>query len=102
MLARVIPGCSTLLAPFDDVTGGKQSSDRITWTDALREAFKHAQTSLQTNKSITLPRPNDDLWLVTDGSVKQCGVGATLYVMRNGKLKLAGFFSAKIRGRQIS
>ena len=29
MLARVIPGCSTLLAPFDDVTGGKQSSDRI-------------------------------------------------------------------------
>ena len=102
MLARVIPGCSTLLAPFDDVTGGKQSSDRITWTDALREAFKHAQTSLQTNKSITLPRPNDESWLVTDGSVKQCGVGATLYVMRNGKLKLAGFFSAKLRGRQIS
>ena len=102
MLARVIPGCSTLLAPFDDVTGGKQSSDRITWTDALRQAFKHAQTSLQTNKSIILPRPNDELWLVTDGSVKQCGVGATLYVMRNGKLKLAGFFSAKLRGRQIS
>ena len=39
---------------------------------------------------------------MTDGSVKQCGVGATLYVMRNGKLKLAGFFSAKLRGRQIS
>ena len=74
----------------------------FTWTDALREAFKHAQTSLQTNKSITLPRPNDELWLVTDGSVKQCGVGATLYVMRNGKVKLAGFFSAKLRGRQIS
>ena len=101
MLAHVIPGCSALLAPFDDVTGGKQSSDRITWTDALREAFKHAQTS-QTNKSITLPRPNDELWLVTDGSVKQCGVGATLYVMRNGELKLAGLFSAKLRGRQIS
>ena len=78
------------------------SSDRITWTDALREAFKHAQTSLQTNKSITLPRPNDELWLVTYGSVKQCGVGATLHVMRNGKLKLAGFFSAKLRGRQLS
>ena len=102
MLARVIPGCSALLASFDDVTGGNQSSDRITCTDALREAFKHAQTSLQTNKSITLPRPNDELWLVTDGSVKQCGVGAMLYVMRNGKVKLAGFFSAKLRGRQIS
>ena len=54
------------------------------------------------NQSITLPRPNDELWLVTDGSVKQCGVGATLYVMRNGKLKRAGLFSAKLRGRQIS
>ena len=102
MLARVIPGCSALLAPLDDITGGKQSSDRITWTDVLREAFKYAQTSLQTNKSITLSRPNAELWIVTDGSVKQCGLGATLYVMRNGKLKLAGFFSAKLRGRQIA
>ena len=39
---------------------------------------------------------------MTDGSVKQCGLGATLYLMRNGKLKLAGFFSAKLRGRQIA
>ena len=102
MLARVLPGCSALLAPFDELTGGKPSSERITWTDALRESFKHAQNSLQTNKSITLPRPNDELWIVTDGSVKQYGLGATLYVMRKGKLKLAGFFSAKLRGRQIS
>ena len=101
MLARVIPGCSALLAPFDSVTGGRQSSEHIVWNDSLQEAFKRAKDKLQTRKTITLPRSTDELWLVTDGSVKQCGVGATLYVMRNDTLKLAGFFSAKLRGRQI-
>ena len=36
MLARVIPGCSALLAPFDNATGGRQSSEHIVWTDSLR------------------------------------------------------------------
>ena len=101
MLARVVPGCSALLAPFDSVTGGRQSSEHIEWNDSLQEAFKRAKDKLQTRKTITLPRSTDELWLVTDGSVKQCGLGATLYVMRNNTLKLAGFFSAKLRGRQI-
>ena len=101
MLARVVPGCSALLAPFDSVTGGRQSSEHIEWNDSLQEAFKRAKDKLQTRKTITLPRSTDELWLVTDGSVKQCGLGATLYVMRNDTLKLAGFFSAKLRGRQI-
>ena len=101
MLARVVPGCSALLAPFDSVTGGRQSSEHIEWNDSLQEAYKRAKDKLQTRKTITLPRSTDELWLVTDGSVKQCGLGATLYVMRNNTLKLAGFFSAKLRGRQI-
>ena len=101
MLARVIPGCSASLAPFDSVTGGRQSSEHFEWNDSLQEAFKRAKDKLQTRKTITLPRSTDELWLVTDGSVKQCGLGATLYVMRNDTLKLAGFFSAKLRGRQI-
>ena len=53
MLARVIPGCSALLAPFDNATGDRQSSEHIVWTDSLRKAFKHAQDSLHTNKAIT-------------------------------------------------
>ena len=101
MLARVVPGCSALLAPFDSVTGGRQSSEHIELTDSLREAFKRAKDKLHSRKTITLPRSTDELWLVTDGSVKECGLGATLYVMRNDTLKLAGFFSAKLRGRQI-
>ena len=101
MLARVVPGCSALLAPFDSVTGGLQSSEHIECTDSLREAFKRAKDKLHSRKTITLPRSTDELWLVTDGSIKECGLGATLYVMRSDTLKLAGFFSAKLRGRQI-
>ena len=42
------------------------------------------------------------MWIITDGAVKTPGIGATLYVTRNNKLQLAGFFSAKLRGRQIT
>ena len=65
-------------------------------------AFAAAQTALSTNCQITLPRPTDHLWIVTDGAVNKPGIGATLYVTRSGKLHLAGFFSAKLRGRQVS
>ena len=101
MLDRVVHGCSSLLAPFDSVTFGRQSSEHIEWTDSLLEAFKRAKDKLHSRKNITLPRSTDELWLVTDGSVKECGLGATVYMMRNDTLKLAGFFSAKLRGRQI-
>ena len=37
---------------------------------------------------------------MTDGSVKNRGIAATLYVHRSGQLLLAGFFSAKLRRHQ--
>ena len=39
---------------------------------------------------------------MTDGAVRNHGIGATLYVNRSGKTKLAGFFSAKLQKRQTS
>ncbi|XP_060598210.1 uncharacterized protein LOC132751998 [Ruditapes philippinarum] len=64
--------------------------------------FKNTQSALNSNKSIVLPRPTDQLWIVTDGSVKKRGIGATLYVTWHGKLLLAGFFSAKLRKHQVT
>ncbi|XP_070548521.1 uncharacterized protein [Ptychodera flava] len=102
VLARVIPNCAVLLTALEAAAAGKQSSDRIEWTDSLREAFRTAQSALSTNRSITLPRPSDQLWIITDGAVKDCGIGATLYVSRGDKLHVAGFFSAKLRSRQVT
>lgn len=47
VLSRVLPGCSSLLAPLDNVTAGRQSQEAIAWTDEL-----------STCRTITLPRPN--------------------------------------------
>ena len=37
-----------------------------------------------------------------DGALRKPGIGATLYVIRNDKLRLAGFFSAKLQGSQLT
>ena len=34
--------------------------------------------------------------------MKQCGIGATLYILRDDKLKLAGFLNAKLKKYQVS
>jgi hypothetical protein len=102
VLARVLPGCASILSPLDDAMAGRQSQDKLAWTDELRAAFSRAQESLASNKTIILPKPEDQMWIVTDGSVKQRGIGATLYITRDDKPRIAGFFSAKLRKHQVT
>jgi hypothetical protein len=56
------------------------------------------------NKTIVLPITSDELCIVADGSVSKHGLGATctMYANREGKLNLAGFFSAKLRKQQVT
>lgn len=102
VLSRVIPRCSSYLTPLDAVTAGRPSQESISWTDDLRTAFRSAQNALSSALTITLPRPEDQLWIVTDGAVRDPGKGATLYVTRSDKLHVSGFFSAKLRGSQTT
>ena len=101
-LSRVIPGCASILSPLDDAVAGCESLSKISWTEDLCAHFERAQKFLASSKVITLPRPSDQLWIVTDGAVKNHGVGATLYITRGSKVYLSGFFSAKLRGRQMT
>ena len=102
VLGRVIPQCSKVLAPLESCIAGRKSQYVLHWSDNTREAFRVAQNTLSTNISITLPRPSDQLWIVTDGSVILHGIGSTLYVSRNGQTRLAGFFSAKLKKHQVT
>ena len=102
ILSRVISRCSSYLTPLDALTAGGPSQDAISWTNDLRTAFHSAQTALSTALTITLPRPEDQLWIVTDGAVRDPGIGATLYVTRRDKLHVSGFFSAKLPGSQTT
>ena len=101
VLGRVIRGVATLLSPLDAVCAGRESAETISWSDELRASFSRAQSALKEHRSVVLPRPSDQLWIVTDGSSKSHGVGATLYVTRGDRTLLAGFFCAKLRKHQL-
>ena len=102
VLSRVVPNTASLLAPLEDLITGARSSDRLSWSEHALDAFRSAQKRLSSSKTIVIPRPDDQLWLVTDAAVKDPGIGATLYVIRSAKLHLAGFFSAKLHQRQLT
>ena len=102
ILSRVLPNCAQVLSPLDQIVAGRTSSEKIIWSDTLLTSFTHAQDSLKHHKSVVLPKPSDQLWIVTDGAVKNHDVGAILYVTLKNKLHLAGFFSAKLRQRQVT
>ena len=97
-LSRVLKGYAALLAPLETAMKGKTSGrDSIVWTDELTVGFKKAQQALNSSKTLTIPTPQDTLWIVTDASVKPGAVGATLYTVRDGTPKLSGFFNAKLK-----
>ena len=100
VLSRVIPNCSHYLHALDEATAGKDSKEAIEWSDHLRETFARAQNHLTSAKTIHIPRPSDQLWIVTDGSVSQHSIGALMYADREGKLLLCGHFSARLHGHQ--
>lgn len=75
--SHVMPRCSAYLAPLEDATVGCQTQ-AIVWTDELWSSFQNAQCALSFSRTITLPRPDDQLWIVTDGTVREPGLGATL------------------------
>ena len=101
VLGRVVRGAASLVSPLDAACAGRESSEVVVWTEELTAALQRAQTALQDHRAVVLPRPSDDLWIVTDGSSKLRGIGATLYVTRHGRTLLAGFFSAQLRKHQL-
>lgn len=87
-----------MLAPLEEGIGGMDSQDVVSWSDDLCQAFQRAQQVLQDTKTINIPHSKDSFWIVTDGALRNPGIGATLYVSReDNKLLLSGFFSAKQR-----
>ena len=54
-LSRVLPNCASLISHLEGATSGLKSSDKITWTEALHDYFRVAQSSISSNKAITLP-----------------------------------------------
>ena len=81
-------------------TAGKQPRDKILWSDKLACAFEKAQKALLNPKTITIPRRSDLLVITSDGAVRNGGMGSVMYIMRNCKILLGGYFSAKMKDFQ--
>jgi hypothetical protein len=80
-----IANYAELLDPLDQATTGKESQERIRWSDELLLAFKTAQQTLDNNKTISLPQSDEALWIVTNGSVKNYrSLAVTLYIQPDG------------------
>lgn len=99
-LGRVIPNYCDVLSPLESVVAGRESKTKIEWTEELFKAFQSAQKSLSRAKSLVMPRPSDEIQIMTDACISKMGMGATMYVIRNGKPHLAGFFNAKLNKSQ--
>jgi hypothetical protein len=48
-------------------------------------SFQSAQHALASTHTITLPRSENQLWIVTDGAVTKPGIGATIYMTHRTK-----------------
>ena len=102
VLCCVLPHCAQLVDPLESSLADLQSHDHVQWDDNLHQKFTAAQDALNTHKSIVLPCPSDQLWIVIDGSVTRRGLGATLYVTCQDRLLFAGFYSSKLCKRQVT
>ena len=95
-----IPNYGSYLCRLEDMVAGKESRDQLSWDNELTSVFKEAQKALSRPKTITLPHPDDQLILISDGCNSLPAVGATLFVKREN-LRVAGYFSAKINKFQV-
>ena len=102
VIGRVLPNCSDVVDPLECTLTSPQSNNKLMWDENLTLKFKTAQQHLSRHKSIVLPCPSDTFWIVTNGSVTKRALGATLYVSHASLLRLAGFYSGKLRKHQVT
>ena len=99
-LSRCIPRYASLLSPLEDSIKGLEKTQVIQWTDELNDHFGKAQQALKSPSVLTIPKPSDKLVLTVDASPLNKGLGATLFVNREGDQLPAGFYSFKMKDHQ--
>ena len=94
-LSKVLPKHSDMLSPLDKLCAKGVSADKVPWTDELLATFQKAKNHLTQAKTLTIPRREDKLQIITDAASTAAGLAASLFVIRNNKPHLAGLFNAR-------
>ena len=85
---------SSILSP----STSKFSPSVVVWSGGMLEAFNTLKVSLVDVCALTVPSLEDSFVLHSDAS--GAGIGAALYVIREGEEKLVAFFSKQLQGAQ--
>ena len=101
-LSRCIPKYSSVISPLEDSIKGLTGSQRVEWTENLLEHFRLCKEALKTTRILTLPTPDDKLILTVDASPVNSGIGATLYICKDGKRLLSECFSMKLKTHHLN
>ena len=101
-IARSIPRSASLLSPLETATSGISGKDHIKWSDDLLSTFDKAKEALKSTSMLVIPSSSDQLIITVDASPINKGLGATLFVLRDGKRCAAEFYSFKMKTHQTS
>ena len=99
-IARVIPGCASLLSPLEDAIKNREPKTPLVWSDAATSAFQDVQEAVKCRVTIKLPTPSDELWIATDAAMRPTGIAANMYIKTKNGLTLAGCYSARLKIHQ--
>ena len=97
-----LPGLAKIMDPFDKIVAGiKDNKTKVMWTDDLIKLFYEANKHAAENtKYLSLPRPDEQLVLMPDATVRDPAVGFVLNVVRNGKMLPVIYYSYKLSDNQ--
>ena len=96
-----LPALSNIMSPFDSATGGKNSSEKFSWTPALTSSFNEAMNHLTKVNQTYLPEPSEQLILLPDAMSTMPCVGWVLYVVREEKMFPITYCTAKLKDYMI-
>ena len=97
-----MPGLAQTMDPFDKIVAGvKDNKSLVTWTDDLIQKFNLATNKVNNDiKFLVLPRPDEQLILMPDATVRDPAVGFILNVVREGKMLPVIYYSYKLTDNQ--
>ena len=87
---------SMILRDLELFVAGKKSSEKLEWTEQLKEKFEESKTKIKDLDELYLPKPDDQLVVTSDWCEK--GISATLWAMpeEDNTPKVVARFSAKL------
>ena len=100
-LSRCFPKYASLMSPLEDATKGLDGRNLINWSTELQSHFETAQLALKSPKTLTIPKPSDQLVMTVDASPANKGLGTTLFIQQHNKRLVAEFYSFKLKDHQV-